>query len=118
MSWAGESELKPEELTVKEKFSRAMLAAKGRITTNISPESAPHAAQAILYLTQAINLYASLPEQEELDEELLVLVNKVRSNLPALDMMKVSQAILSIVHAKAVPEEYKKPKQRTKSTTN
>ena len=100
--------------TVSEKLDKAIKAAKGRITRDLTPEDSPKATQAVLNLAQAKTLYESC-QGPEVDEELMVVLGRVRPNLAPTDMMKSTQAVLNLMHAKehfkqTQPEKVQKTK--------
>jgi hypothetical protein len=99
--------------TITQKLDKAMRAARGKITFNIQPDDSPKATQAVLNLMQAQNVYEAAHRTKELNEELGIVLDRVRPNLDSTNMMKATQAVLNLVHAKAqaeaVPQSEKEP---------
>jgi len=99
---------------MEEKIEDALKAAKGKITTGVTPDDMPKVTQAVLNLMQAKALYLSLPKPtDEMDEEIGIVLGRVRPNLSAVDMMKSTQAALNIIYAKAKTAEIGPKKTKT-----
>ena len=89
-----------EKETVSQKLDNAIKAAKGRISSSLSPDDSPKATQAVLNLWQSKAFYVAL-KSNELDDELAIVLDRVRPNLQPVDMMKSTQAVLNLMHSLA-----------------
>lgn len=97
-----------------EKIAKAIETAKQIIPSLTGHDDMQHAGQAVLNLLQVKELYAAVANPtDELDKEIEFMLGKVRSNLGATALMKVTQAVLNMMQAKIRHEalcQARKPK--------
>src|SRR5688572_30565923 len=89
--------------TVSEKMEKAIKAARGQITSRLTPSDSPYVSQAVANLMRTKSLAARL-SSNELDDEIGILLDRVRPNLPPLDLQKATTAVLDLMNAKAHSE--------------
>lgn len=86
---------------MQETITKALEIVKGRLPSLTVHADMQKAAQAVLNLAHAKEMYASSGSKptEEMDEELTFVLGRVRPNLTATDMQQVTQAVLHLMQA-------------------
>ena len=100
-----------------EKIDRAIEITKKIIPALTVPDDMQKASQSLLNLTQAKSLYDACRSTDDVDAELAFMLGRVRSNLGATELMKVTQAVLNLMHAKSQGDQ-SKPSRTPKPKTN
>lgn len=93
-----------------EKIDRAIEITKKIIPALTVPDDMQKASQSLLNLTQAKALYEACKSTDDVDVELGFILGRVRSNLGATELMKVTQAVLNLMHAKSQGDQFRPTK--------
>lgn len=83
-----------------ENVDRAIEVAKAMVASRTSPDDIQKVAQSILNLSQSRAIAAEC-DTDEMDEELTIVLAKVRHSLPATALVQITQAVLNLMTSKA-----------------